>query len=434
MRSDDLAALQRSIEAYDSGRSSEAEPVLRDLAARYPRSYEASEALGSLLAESGEPDRALPFLRRAATIAPSAALAQANLGAVYLKLHRDAEAASALQLAARLDPRSAATQSNLGHALMLRGKPALAAKSFATAAALEPAAWDARYNWALALYESNATREAADVVAKIPAEGLTDQAQSLAGDVYEKLGDFKAAITHYQAAAQSNPSDANLYTLVLELLRHWTWDEAIQIAAFGAKKYPESRHFEVAAGIALYGSNRYPAAATAFAALLAKEPENGFYADLLGRSCGSIADGVNADCNGLEEFARRHPENARAATYAATSILHRPAAEQDGGKAGDLLRRAIRTDPKLPEAYYELGVLEQQSSRWKESADVLERAIALRPTYTEAHYRLSRAYAHMGLRDEAQKQTALQQQYSQQEKDHLDAKMQEVVTFLLKPS
>jgi hypothetical protein len=36
------------------------------------------------------------------------------------------------------------------------------------------------------------------------------------------------------------------------------------------------------------------------------------------------------------------------------------------------------------------------------------------------------------MRDDAQKQMALQQQYAQQEKDHLNARMQEVVTFLLK--
>jgi hypothetical protein len=79
-----------------------------------------------------------------------------------------------------------------------------------------------------------------------------------------------------------------------------------------------------------------------------------------------------------------------------------------------------------------MGVLEQQRSRWKESAVVLEKAVELRPTYPEAHYRLSRAYSHLGMRDDAQKQMVLQQQYAQQEKDHINARMQEVMTFLLK--
>lgn len=434
MSSTDASALRKALDAYDQGRVEDAEPVLLDLTARYPTSYVASEALGGLFAESGKMDRALPLLKRAASLAPRQAVSHANLGAAYLKLGKNSDAVKELQLAAKLEAKNAATQSNLGQALMVTGQPGAAARCFALAAELEPAHWDVVYNWALALAESNAPREAYSTLAKIPNEAMTAQAQSLAGDVDEKLGKYKEAIGRYQAAAQADPSDGNLYTLTAELLRHWTWEEAIQIASYGASKYPEAVHFKVAIGIAQYGSSKYPAAAATFAELLAKEPESGFYADLLGRSCGSIADEVNTDCNGLEAFARRHPENARASTYAAASILKRPAAEQDTGKAEDLLQQAIRSDPKLTEAYYQLGVLAQQRSQWKESAAVLEKAVALRPAYPEAHYRLARAYAHMGLREEAQKQTALQQQYSLKEKDNLDARMQEVVTFLLKPS
>jgi tetratricopeptide (TPR) repeat protein len=434
MSSSDQTALHSALDAYDRGEVQAAEPLLRDLARRYPKNYEACEALGSLYAESGDLDKALPYLQHAIVIAPRQAIAHANLGAAYIKLSKNADAVNELQIAARLEPRNAETQSNLGDALMLTGQPVAAAKAFAIASDAMPGNWDLAYNWALALYEGGAPRQAVVVLQKIPAQAMTDQAQSLAGDVNEKLGNYKEAIIHYQSAAQINPSDANLYTLTLELLRHWTWDEAIEIANFGATRYPDKMHFKVAVGIALYGSNKYPDAAAAFSKLLVLDPENGFYADLLGRSCSLIADGVNPDCNGLEDFARRHPENAGAATYAAVSILHHPASEQDTAKAEQLLNQAIAADPKLPEAYYQLGVLEQQRLHWKESSVALEKAIALRPTYAQAHYRLSRAYAHMGMRDDAQKQMTLQQQYSQKEKDNLDLRMQEMVTFLLKPS
>lgn len=430
----DQTSLRTALDAYDQGKLQAAEPLLRDLATRYPKNYEAIEALGSLYVESGEVDKAMPYLQHAIVLAPRQAIAHANLGAAYLKLNRNADAVRELQIAARIEPNNPQTQSNLGHALMLTTQPAAAAKAFAIASAATPSDRDLVYNRALALYESGATQQASAVLQKIPAQSMTDQAHSLAGELSEKLGNFKEAILHYQAAAQSNPSDANIYTLTLELLRHWTWDEAIQIANYGASRYPDKIHFKVAEGIALYGSSKYPAAASAFSKLLSLDPENGFYADLLGRSCSLVADGVNPDCDGLEDFAHRHPENARAATYAAASILHRPAAEQDTAKAEQLLHRAIAADPKLTEAYYQLGVLEQQRSHWKESAATLETAVALRPAYAEAHYRLSRAYAHLGMREDAQKQMALQQQYSQQEKDHLDSRMQEVVTFLLKPS
>ncbi len=432
MTAADRKALQTALDAYDQGNAKAAEPVLRDLARRYPGSYEANEALGSLYVESGAETQALPYLEHACAIAPRQAIAHANLGAAYLKLNRTADAVRELQKAAVLEPKNGATQSNLGQALMQANQPAAAAKAFAIASAAAPEDWTLRYNWALALFTAGSTEQSGTVLAKIPAAAMTDQAHALAGDVEEKLGHFKEAVLHYQAAAQMNPSEANLYTLTVEFLRHWTWDEALQIANYGASRYPAATRFKVAAGIALYGNSKYPAAVQALAPLLASDPDNALYADLLGRSCSLIAEGESADCNGLEEFARRHPDNARAALYAATGILHRPAAEQDTAKVEQFLNQAIAADPKLAQAYYQLGVLEQQRSQWKQSAVVLEKAIALRPAYPEAHYRLSRAYSHLGMREQAQQQMALQQQYSQQEKDNLNARMQEVVTFLLK--
>ena len=432
MTTADRKALQTALDAYDQGNAKAAEPVLRDLVRRYPGSYEANEALGSLYVESSAETQALPYLEHACEIAPRQAIAHANLGAAYLKLNRTGDAVHELRKAALLEPQNSATQSNLGQALMQANQPAAAAKAFAVATTAAPENWGLRYNWALALYTGGSTAQAGSVLAKIPAAAMTDQAQALAGDIEEKLGHFKEAVLHYQAAAQMNPSEANLYTLTVEFLRHWTWDEALQIANYGASRYPAATRFKVAAGIALYGNSKYPAAVEALAPLLANDPDNALYADLLGRSCSLIAEGENADCNGLEEFARRHPDNARAALYAATGILHRPAAEQDTAKVERFLNQAITADPKLAQAYYQLGVLEQQRSQWKESAVVLEKAIALRPAYPEAHYRLSRAYSHLGMREQAQQQMALQQQYSQQEKDNLNARMQEVVTFLLK--
>lgn len=434
MKSDDQADLKRALDAYDRGDLKSAEPLLAALAARYPRSYEANEALGSLYAESDRSDLAIKYLRQACAIAPREAVAHANLGAAYLKSSRSAEAIAELRLAIRTDPRNAATQSNLGQALMLAGKPAEAAKAFAAAAAAEPSDASIAYNLALALFESGSLKEASAALERIPAASATDQTESLAGDIAEKLGDFKQAIEHYQAAAQSNPSDANLYALTVELMRHWTWDQAYKIAAFGASRYPESIYFVVAEGISQYGGQHYPEAVVIFSELLEKDPDNALYADLLGRSCSAIAEDSSAECTGLGNFAHHHPENAQAATYAAVSLLHRPAAQQDQAEVKRLLDQAIAANPRLPDAYFQMAVLDQSQLQWKESVGLLQKAIELWPAYPEAHYRLSRAYAHLGQRDEAQQEIALQQKYSQQAKDSLNAHLQEVVTFLVKPN
>ncbi len=430
----DEAALRDAVDAYDRGDAAHAEPALRVLARRYPGSYEAHEALGSLYAEAGDLKQALPLLEQARSLAPKEAIAHANLGAAYLKLNRIAAAVAELQTAARIEPGNASTQAGLGQALMLAGQPAKAAQAFAVASSATPEDWGLHYNLALALFSSGATKQAEDALRGIPEASATDQTKSLAGDIHEKLGDYKQAVLDYQAAARLNPSDSNLYVLTAELLRHWTWEQAIEIARFGAARYPASLHFKLAEGIGLYANNQYQMAAGVFASLLVQEPDNAVYADLLGRSCSLVDEGVSAECEGLDAFARKHPENAQAATYAATALLRQPAGKQDASQAEAFLRQALAADPKLADAYFEMGVLEQMRLQWKESAVPLERAVALRPEYPEAHYRLSRAYAHMGLRDEAQREIALQQKYSQQEKDRLNARMQEVVKFVVKPS
>ncbi len=430
----DVASLHAALDAYDQGRPAEAEPVLRDLARRYPDNYEANEALGSLYAEAGDVARAIPILRQSCVIAPREALAHANLGAAYEKAGNGSAAIKELEQAGALDPKNGATQTNLGQAYLLERQPQKAAKAFATAAEIVPGDPGIKYNLALALFESGSAKAAATILERLPSGETNEQVEALAADAEERAGDYQKALVHFQSAAKLNPSDANLYALTAELLRHWTWPEAIEVANYGASRYPASTHFRLAAGIANYGKSDYKEAVQIFASLLEADPNNSVIADLLGRSCSQLADGENEGCRGIYDFALRHPGNAVTTTYAAVAILHAPKEQQELDRAAALLEKAIAADPQYAEAYFQMGVLDQARLQWKESAVALERSIALRPSSPEAHYRLSRAYTHLGRREDAQAEIALHQTYSDQAKNHLDAKMQEVVRFLLKPS
>ena len=430
----DAATLRTALEAYDKGDAARAEPALRRLLERYPQNYAANEALGSLYAEAGAEAKALPFLLTACQQAPGQALAHANLGAVYLKLAKADEAVRELEMSAALDPGNGNTQASLGQALMLAGKAGAAVKPLRAAAKLLPADAAIRYDLAFALFEGGSVREAADLLDAMPAASMSAEMHSLAADADEHAGRYALALSNYQAAAQKSPSDANLYALVAELLRHWNWAEAIEVAQFGAAHFPSSVHFKMAVGVAYYGKSEYKAAAEIFSGLLEKDPDNATVAGLLGRSCAAMPDGVSVDCGRIYGFVERHPGNAIMATYAANTLLREPEGKRDLDKAAALLRTAIAADPQLAEAYLSMGTLEQVRLRWKESAAALERAVALRPTMAEAHYRLSRAYAHLGRREEAQEQIALHQKYSKQAKESLDARMQEVMRFILKAS
>lgn len=430
MTATDKAALAHALDAEDQGHGEQAEPVLRELAERYPDNFGANEALGLLYAEQENFTAALPLLEKAAGLSRSSATAQANLGAAYLKLNRNEDAARTLKRAAALDPQNAQTQSNLGLALMQIKQPAQAAAAFSIAAKKNPANADLLYNWALALFDAGQFAKAGEVMTTAPNLSSSAQSQSLLGDIEEKQGHYQPAVQHMQVAASLNPSEANIYALGLEFLRHWTFDPAIKIFDSGIARYPDSTRLRMGLGIARYANNDFSGAAPVFAQLLVHDPDNDFYAGLLGHSCSLIPD-ESPGCDALENFAKRHPKNASASTYAAASILHRPSSQENLDLARTLLDRAIAADPKSYEAYYQIGILDQQQSRWQESVEPLEKAIALKPDFSKAHYRLGLAYSHTDQHEKAQEQIALQQKFSQQEKDDLNAKFKEVTTFLV---
>ena len=427
----DRAALQQALTAIDAGHPEQAEPVLHRLAERYPSNDQISEALGLIYAEQGEMTRALPYLQRASEIAPNSALDHANLGTAFLKLGRTHEAESQLAAAARLDPQNPQTLSALGQARMLLNNPAGAARAFSQAAARVSPSPDLLYNWALALSRTGQTAAAANVLERIPADQVSGESESLAGDVDEKLGNSLAAIKHFQRAAEIDPSEANLYALTVEFLRHWTWDAATTNAAYALQKYPASTRLQLALGVALYGGKRFPDAAKVFDGLLQNEPGNTMYADMLGRTCGEIAGG-NRNCDTLVTFSNQHPGNSSAAFYAARQILGRPHSSADLDEAEKLLRRATATDPTSADAWYQYGLLEAERKQWPQCAGMFEKATTLRPDFASAHYQLALADSHLGRESDRKRELALFQTYRRQEKERVDTEVRKMTVFLTK--
>jgi tetratricopeptide (TPR) repeat protein len=430
MSTADTAKLQQALAAYDQGRSQEAQPILQELLTHYPANFDINETLGLIHAAAGDFSAALPLLEHAVRLQPRAAVARANLGTAYLKLNQPQKALPELEAAAHLQSRDPQTQTNLAHAYMETGAPAKAAQAFAAAAALGPLDADTTHDRALALLQSDDAAGARRVLDAIPKSSRTDATEELSGETEERLGNYKQAEEHFSQATHLNPTEPNIYAWVVELLRHFSWQPAVKVADYGIQQFPSSTRLKAARGIAFYADNRYKEAAGVFSDLLTADPGNATWASLLGRNCALIADATATGCDSLQRFAEQHPQNAKAAIYAATALLHQPAEKRDNTKARALLQQAISADPKLADAYYQLGVLDQEETHWQDSTTPLEKALVLQPTLAEAHYRLARAYSHLGRRDDAAKQIELQQRYAKEQKDNLDARLKEVTTFL----
>lgn len=426
----DQQVLTKALDADNAGHPQVAELPLRELAQRHPKNFEILESLGLVYAELGEYSRARPYFEKAIRVNPSSAAAYANLGSAYLKLNESALAATALQHAADLDPANAETQSMLGLARMQIHEPKPAAEAFGRAAELKTPSADLLYNWSVALLGAEEVDHSAAVAARIPDASGSAQVQGLLGDIAERQGHFKEAVEHYRHAVELTPSESNIYNLAMEFVRHWTFEPAIKVFDFGLARYPTSALLLSGKGIAEYADNHYSDAAVIFSGLLTRDPDNALYAEILGHSCNLMPDSIPG-CDSMIAFARAHPANAEANLYAAESLMHNPSDAAAPTQAEEFLRRVIAKNPKLAEAWYELGIVDQQKREWVESEAALEKCLALEPRLAKAHYRLALAYSHLGKRDKAQQEIALQQQYSEQAKDKLNARMQEVTRFIV---
>ncbi len=429
---EDQANFTKAVTALNNGNTDQAEPLLLSLQVRHPQNYQINEALGLAYASQNRLQKALPLLKAAAEEEPSSDVAQANLGTDDLKLGKTSDALRELQRAVALNAHDASTQNALAQAWMLEKQPCKAADAFAASAALGDTDGDTIYNHALALFDCGKLADAASLLGAMPGVEQSAPAQSLLGDIDEALKQYKDAAQHYAQAAQIDPSEANIYVLGIDFLRHWTFPAAIAEFQDGLREYPASRRMQAGLGIAYYGDTQYDKAIQIFSSLLERDPDNPIYGDIYGRSCTLLTQGDDPLCAQLTQFAEAHSGNAPIAVYAATRILHNPANAQQNAVAERLLHQAIGKDPDLAEAHYQLGFLLQNENQWQQSVSELERAITLQPTLAQAHYRLGLAYAHLGRRAEAQQQMQLDRQYHQQQQTDLNARLQHITTLLVK--
>ncbi len=429
----DQASLTAALANYESGQAALAQPVLARLAARYPGNATVQAAAGMATLESGDLAHGMPYLRQAHRLNPHDAGVTENLGIALLHLGQPAQALPLLQQARRAQHANLGAFMGEAQALMALHRYQEAADAFAAAIEHAGAAdntADLHHDCALALLNANRPQQAVDVLLAQTDLSTSGPAQELLGEAEEKLGHYNSAFTHFKRAAELDPSESNLFAYGNELLQHWTFPAAIDIFQFGRSRYPASDRLYTGLGVAYFGNNDFPHAAEVFHAQLAAQPGNTSMADLLGRSCSAAVSAEVAGCDELVRFADAHPQNAAANLYAAIALLHDAGNPANSAKAEALLKQALATDPKLAEAWYQLAVLQQQRMEWAESAASLERAVALKPGYAEAHYRLARAYGHIGRKNEAQQQIALQRQSAQSAQDADTKRMQEVMTFL----
>jgi tetratricopeptide (TPR) repeat protein len=214
------------------------------------------------------------------------------------------------------------------------------------------------------------------------------------GDVSEELNDPLTAVHEYERAAQLNPDEANYFAWAAELLAHRAIQPALEVFRKGVAAYPQSERMRAGVGAALYASGLYVEAAKQVCAASDLNPRDVTPYLFLGKMVQASPQPLPCSEERLARFLQEYPGNARANYYLALALRKR-AGQADkavAAKEEKLLQNCLDIDPKLAEAYLQLGMIHAGLGETEIAVKDYENARNADPELAEAHFRLGQLY------------------------------------------
>lgn len=201
-----------------------------------------------------------------------------------------------------------------------------------------------------------------------------------------------AAAQLFQKAAEADPSEKNVFDWGNHLLSQGASDNALKIFRYGTEHFPKSARLLVAQGVALYSRREYDAAVRSVCAGVDLDPADLRPVVFLGLMTDLTPESTIEVRKRLAAFATRFPNHAQAQLYYGLSLTRSDTPQA----AIAILQRALKLDPKLSQAHFELGKLYASAGRNAEAIQQLESALRLSPDLEAAHYRLAQLYQKSG--------------------------------------
>jgi len=100
-------------------------------------------------------------------------------------------------------------------------------------------------------------------------------------------------------------------------------------------------------------------------------------------------------------------------------------------QAETLLEKAVSIDPKLGEAYLQLGILHSERGNFEQAIHDYQRAIEANPEIGEAHYRLGSAYRRIGEESKAEQEFQRYEKIEKAETAAIESQRRELRQFLI---
>jgi len=291
------------------------------------------------------------------------------------------------------------------------------------------------YDLALAYRGNGDVVLARDLAVKViaSAEGNAGL-HALLGDLDERLGDPLGAVREYERAATLDPSEPNYFEWGSELLLHRAVRPAVIVFKKGSVAHPNSARMLVGLGAALYADGSYDEAAGQLCHASDLQPEEATPYLFLGKMEVTLPTAFSCSEQKLGRFLHNQPGNALANYYYAMVVLKRSRESKssaDSQQAEALLKKSLAIDPKLGEAYLQLGILNAAQGASDQAIAAFQKAIEVTPGPGEAHYRLSQLYKRAGEKAKSEQEIQLYKQVEKSEADEVERQRREIQQFLI---
>ncbi len=236
----------------------------------------------------------------------------------------------------------------------------------------------------------------------------TAELHFLLGTIAAVQKNTRDAAAQFQTAATMDSSEDNLFALGTTLIR-LDFIAATTVLQYGLKMYPASVKMHVALALALYAQDRGEEGALLLLRASDLDPSDVHPMEVLADT-GIVPPSVRpAAERQFADLRRRYPADGLILFDEAMVRSGRWSGEQAAplGDLMDEIKAALKLDPHLSKAFFELGVLCDESKDFRGEISALKSAIELNPRVERYHFRLAFAYRQAGDLDAFKRELAI---------------------------
>jgi tetratricopeptide (TPR) repeat protein len=328
----------------------------------------------------------------------------------------DAAIESALLDAVRKQPDNFQASHRLAKFYRVHGRLDAALPFLEKAYRLNPGDYSNAWDLALSYLSTHKIDAARQVARALQRQNDKAELHNLLGSIEEAAGDLRAAVAEYQRAAQMDPSEKNVFDYATGFSKGKAYAEARQVFQYGVKQYPKSARMRVGLAVALHGLGQYFEAVAALCEAVDLDPDDArpvYFLTSMHDISPELSEHVTSR---LAHLAEVHPNNAQVNYGYALSLWKRTQGTADDAtllEVRERLLRAVRLDPELADAHFQLGILYAQRGELSNAIREFEIAVRLEPKAPDYHYRLARAYSAARMPAKAAEQLRIFQELKQ---------------------